>query len=81
MEMRAAAHPALRLALLGWATGALFFFYAWIMRVAPSVMIDELMRDFAIGGAAVGNLSAFYFCKRRSNNPSLKRPDNLVAPE
>ena len=20
-------------------------------------------------------------CKRRSNNPSLKRPDNLVAPE
>ena len=50
-----------RLALLGWATGALFFFYAWIMRVAPSVMIDELMRDFAVGAAAIGNLSAFYF--------------------
>ena len=61
METRAAAQPALRLALFGWATGAVFFFYAWIMRVAPSVMIDELMRDFAIGGAAVGNLSAFYF--------------------
>jgi MFS family permease len=52
---------ALRLALFGWATGAAFFFYAWIMRVAPSVMIDELMRDLAIGAAAVGNLSAFYF--------------------
>jgi MFS family permease len=50
-----------RLALFGWATGALFFFYAWIMRVAPSVMIDELMRDFAVGAAAIGNLSAFYF--------------------
>lgn len=60
-ETPAAAHPALRLALYGWATGALFFFYAWILRVAPSVMIDELMRDFAVGTAAIGNLSAFYF--------------------
>jgi hypothetical protein len=23
----------------------------------------------------------FHFCKRRSNNPSLKRPDIPVAPE
>jgi MFS family permease len=61
METRDAAHPILRLALFAWATGALFFFYAWIMRVAPSVMIDELMRDFAVGAAAIGNLSAFYF--------------------
>jgi MFS family permease len=52
---------ALRLALFGWATGAVFFFYAWILRVAPSVMIDELMRDFAVGAAAIGNLSAFYY--------------------
>lgn len=58
---RVPAHPVLRLALWGWATGALFFFYAWILRVAPSVMIDELMRDFTVGAAAVGNLSAFYF--------------------
>jgi MFS family permease len=49
------------LALLAWMTGAGFFFYAWILRVAPSVMIEELMRDFAVGAAAVGNLSAFYF--------------------
>lgn len=60
-QPRAPAHPLLRLALFGWATGALFFFYAWILRVAPSVMIDELMRDFAVGAAAVGHLSAFYF--------------------
>jgi MFS family permease len=60
-EPRTPAHPVLRLALFGWATGALFFFYAWILRVAPSVMIDELMRDFAVGAAAVGHLSAFYF--------------------
>lgn len=61
METNPSARPVLRLALFGWATGALFFFYAWIMRVAPSVMIDELMRDFAVGAAAIGNLSAFYF--------------------
>ncbi len=47
--------------LLGWAKGALFFFYAWILRVSPSVMIDEMMRDLAVGGAVIGNLSAVYF--------------------
>jgi MFS family permease len=47
--------------LLGWATGALFFFYAWILRVAPSVMIDEMMRDLTVGAALIGNLSAFYY--------------------
>ena len=46
---------------LGWATGALFFFYAWILRVAPSVMIDEMMRDLGVGAALIGNLSAFYY--------------------
>lgn len=51
----------LMLPLLAWATGAVFFFYAWVLRVAPSVMITELMRDLAVGGAVLGNLSAFYF--------------------
>jgi MFS family permease len=49
------------LPLLGWFTGASFFFYAWVMRVAPSVMVEELMRDFAVGAAVLGNLSAAYF--------------------
>ena len=39
----------------------MFFCYAWVMRVAPSVMIEEMMRDLAIGGALIGNLSAFYY--------------------
>jgi MFS family permease len=50
-----------RLALFGWMTGSAFFFYAWVLRVSPSVMVDELMRDFVVGGAILGNLSAFYF--------------------
>lgn len=57
----AEAAPSLMLPLLGWLTGAVFFFYAWVLRVAPSVMIEELMRDFAVGGAVLGNLSAAYF--------------------
>jgi MFS family permease len=46
---------------LTWGLGALLFSYAFFQRVAPSVMIDSLMRDLAVGGALLGNLSAFYF--------------------
>jgi MFS family permease len=44
-----------------WTLGALFFFLAFVLRVSPSVMVDELMRDFAVGAGLVGHLSAFYF--------------------
>ncbi len=44
-----------------WALGALFYFYGFFQRVAPSVIVDELMRDFAASAAILGNLSAFYF--------------------
>ncbi|HKY94990.1 MAG TPA: MFS transporter, partial [Kiloniellales bacterium] len=33
----------------------------FFQRLAPSVMIDPLQREFGLDGAAVGNLSAFYF--------------------
>src|SRR5215510_7456664 len=49
------------LPVLGWLTAATFFFYAWVLRVAPSVMVEELMREFAVGAAVLGNLSAAYF--------------------
>lgn len=39
----------------------MYFGYAFAQRVAPSVMSSELMRDLAVGGAALGSLSAFYF--------------------
>src|SRR5947209_4151867 len=47
--------------LLAWSTSVQFFFYAFVHRVAPSVMVDELTRDFAASGAVVGYLSAVYF--------------------
>jgi MFS family permease len=44
-----------------WGIGALFYLMAFFQRVAPAVMTDALMREFQIGAAALGNLSALYF--------------------
>ena len=48
-------------AWLIFSLAAISFGYAFIHRVAPGVMVDELMQEFAIGGAVVGILSALYF--------------------
>lgn len=53
--------PPARLAWTIWALGALVYLAAFFQRVAPAVMTEQLMAEFAIGGAALGNLSAFYF--------------------
>jgi len=44
-----------------WALAASGFSLAFFMRVSPSVMGDDLMREFAVGAAVLGNLSAIYF--------------------
>lgn len=44
-----------------WGMGALTFTYAFVQRVSPSVMIDQLMADLMVSGAVLGNLTAFYF--------------------
>ncbi|MBN1914639.1 MAG: MFS transporter [Parachlamydiales bacterium] len=43
-----------------WSLAAIFYFYEFILRVSPSVMIPELMKSFGITASAVGVLSAFY---------------------
>ncbi len=48
-------------AVIAFLLGALFFGYAFIQRVSPSVMTAELMREFSVGATALGSLSAFYF--------------------
>ena len=35
--------------------------YAFLQRVSPSVMVEELIADFSASAAILGNLSAFYF--------------------
>jgi MFS family permease len=54
-------HPPASLAWGIWLLGSLVYLVAFFQRVAPAVMTDQLMAEFAIGGAALGNLSAFYF--------------------
>ena len=44
-----------------WGTAATFFAYGFVQRIAPAVMFDHLMRDFALGGAAFGGLAVSYF--------------------
>jgi sugar phosphate permease len=44
-----------------WGLGAVFYCYGFFQRVAPAVITDQLMTDFNIGAASLGNLSAFYF--------------------
>ena len=61
MSKPEAAPVSSRQAIIAFALGTLFFGYAFVQRVSPSVMTAELMSDFAVGGAALGSLSAFYF--------------------
>ena len=44
-----------------WGAAASFFAYGFVQRIAPAVMFDHLMRDFALGGEAFGWLAVSYF--------------------
>ena len=56
-----ARHPPAILSWGVWGLGGLLYLVAFYQRVAPAVITDKLMTEFAIGAAALGNLSAFYF--------------------
>lgn len=47
-------------AWLIWSLGATTFAYAFVQRITPSVMVHDLMVEFAVGAAVLGNLSAIY---------------------
>lgn len=44
-----------------WILGALFFFYEFLLQIAPGVMQMELRESFGIGATAFGALGFFYF--------------------
>lgn len=54
-------YPPARVAWSVWALGAALYLAGFFQRVAPAVMTQELMAEFAIAAAGLGNLSAFYF--------------------
>ncbi|MBM3510395.1 MAG: MFS transporter [Alphaproteobacteria bacterium] len=52
---------ALVLPWIVWGLGAMLYSYGFFLRVAPSVMVKDLMQAFAATAVILGNLSAFYF--------------------
>lgn len=44
-----------------WIFASLFYFYEMILRASPSVMTEELMRDFDVTSTALGVLTSFYY--------------------
>ncbi len=54
-------HPPAAVAWSVWGLAALLYLIGFYQRVAPAVMTDRLMQEFALGATELGNLSAFYF--------------------
>ncbi len=53
--------PPLRLASLMWALAAAFYLFGFFQRVTPASLAPDLMRDFSLSAAGLGNLSAYYY--------------------
>ncbi len=51
----------MRRAWIIWLLSALFMCYKYALEVSPSVMTSDLMREFSLDGAQMGNLAASYF--------------------
>ena len=67
--------PPVTLAWLTWGLLASLYFVGYFQRVAPAVMVDELMRDFSIAATLLGNLSAIYFY----TYAAMQIPSGLLA--
>ncbi|MCX7338132.1 MAG: MFS transporter [Alphaproteobacteria bacterium] len=44
-----------------WGVASLFYLYELMLRVSPSVMTDDLMRDFQVSSTSLGVLASFYY--------------------
>jgi sugar phosphate permease len=44
-----------------WICVSFFYLYEYVLRVAPSVMADDLMRDFNITASSIGILGSLYY--------------------
>lgn len=51
----------LRTAFLVWGLAAAFYLFGFFQRVTPAALAPDLMREFALTAAGLGNLSAFYY--------------------
>ena len=56
MKRSSSLYPVLVIVLCG-----LFLFYKYVLQVFPGIITADLMREFSLDGAALGNLAANYF--------------------
>lgn len=68
-------YPPLWLGWLIWGLVATLYLLGFFQRMAPAVLVGELMRDFHISGAVMGNLSAAYFY----SYAAMQIPSGLLA--
>lgn len=59
-EIKQYEHENIIVAYFAWASVALFFFYQYILRVSPGVMIHEIRHDFGLTADQFGTLGSFY---------------------
>jgi sugar phosphate permease len=55
------AKPSYVLPSIMWCLTIAFYAYQYFLQVSPSVMTNELMRDFGVNATALGSLAACYF--------------------
>ncbi len=60
-HIEAAGRRMMRLRWWIWSILALCYLIVYFQRIAPGVVADRLMADFAVGGASVGLLTSIYF--------------------
>ncbi|CUI17381.1 major facilitator superfamily permease [Candidatus Protochlamydia naegleriophila] len=44
-----------------WIIASVFYAYQYILRVMPNIMLDDIMQQFHIGAAALGQFSGIYY--------------------
>lgn len=54
-------YPSAVLAWTIWGCAALYYLYEYVLRVSPSVITNELMRDFGVTSSSIGVLIAYYY--------------------
>ena len=54
-----------------WFVAAFGFFFAWVLRISPSVMIEPIMAEFAVGGALYIAGAAVYALQRPDPAPTV----------
>ncbi len=50
-----------RVALFAWMIASLFYAYQYILRVMPSIMLQDIMQQFRIDAALFGQISGVYY--------------------